>query len=183
MTLAAVACAGLLKGETACRCAEVEKLREPFRDWMARVRVCCMARERASRRTIRHNRSGEWYRKAEMQTGCGEKWQALAFWTYAAPRRFISTQSQSRAPWPMERTALRLHAGKAMWGSPTSDGSAYDMSGVGHRWGWQLGSERCKFHHRIPNGHGAMGAFPEAAMTDDEVPATVVTCSCRSMAK
>jgi hypothetical protein len=44
-TLAAPACTGLLKGETAGLCAELEKLRPPFRDWMARVRDCCMVRE------------------------------------------------------------------------------------------------------------------------------------------
>jgi hypothetical protein len=77
----------------------------------------------------------------------------------------------------MRRTALRLHGAKAVWGSPTSDGSTYDMFWCQTSLGWQLGSERCKFHHRIPNGHGVMGAFPEAEMTDVEVPATVVTCS------
>lgn len=44
-TLVVAACAGLLKGETAGLCAECEKAREPFRLWIARVRVCCMVSE------------------------------------------------------------------------------------------------------------------------------------------
>jgi hypothetical protein len=45
-TLVVAACAGLLKGETAPLCALLEKLREPLRDWMARVRVCCIVRRK-----------------------------------------------------------------------------------------------------------------------------------------
>jgi hypothetical protein len=46
-----------------------------------------------------------------------------------------------------------------------------------------LGSERCKSHHRIPNGHGVMVAPPELAMSDVEVTTIVATFSCLPQAK
>jgi hypothetical protein len=157
--------------------ADVEKLREPFRDWMARVRVCCMV-GRSVPQDCYALGSGEG--RAEEANWRGEgraEVEGVAFSFVACPRPLAHTVTV------LER--LRRWSGRRYGSIGYGQcGEARDRMRPPMTCAWNLAdklpSERCKFHRRIPNGHGAMAAFLDLVMSDVEVLHTIVTSSCSS---
>jgi hypothetical protein len=126
-------------------------------------------------------RSGEWERKRTKANWRGER-RGRPSPDRLSPVHGALAQSQFSSAAADVATSLCPLGTRAVWGSPTSDGTADDMGETLADRRAAL-SERCKSLHQTRNGHGAMDARPQAARSDGEVIARSVTSSCWTMAK